>query len=845
MERIDRHGEQRRARTEWMSARMQDLRYALRRLRRAPWLTAGVTLAFALGIGANGTMFGIVDRLLLSPPPHIADADAVSRIYVSELNPITKERTPNNTISYPDYEAMQTVRAFSGVAAYAGTQVTQGRGAEARQATALLASGNYFHVLGVRAEAGRFFTADDAKIGAGRVVVISHATAERDFGGAVNAVGKTIDIGYGPYTIVGVAPRGFTGADLSSTDLWLPLEATQAEKEGDTGETSWKTRHWYWMSIVARLAPGATRERAEAEATAAYRRSVAADDDKSMKDAQATVMAASLIAARGPDAPGTAKVSMWLAGVSLIVLLIACANVANLLLARALRDQREVGIRLALGVSRRRLLWQVMLESLVLAFVGGLAALAVTVWGGPLVSRLLLPDTPWGDAVSHGRQLAFVAGLALVAGIVSGAIPAIQATRSQVLETLRAGTHSATRRLSWTRAGLTIVQAMLSIVLLTGAGLFVRSLQRVKAVDLGLDPRDVLTVSAVYDRDTKTDAMAQFLDRALRRVATLPGVVAAGADVASPFRMSFATGLRVPGIDSMPRLPGGGPYVDAVSSGFFGAAGLRIVAGRGFRPEDDSPGAPPTAVVNETMARTLWPGASAVGRCLIVSPDQKGVKPDVCTEVIGVVRDARRFRISDEKPAMQYYLALHANTLPGSTAQSLLVRVRGDAPAAVTTVRRAVTELGGPVRYVDVSLLEDRIRPQMRSWTLGAAMFTTFGLLALVVAAIGLYSVLAYGVAERMHELGVRAALGASRRRLVALVLRRGVQLVLAGVIIGVAIALAAAPKIQPLLFDTSPRDPLVLVSVAAVLLLVALLASVVPAWRATRVDPQQALRAE
>jgi ABC-type antimicrobial peptide transport system permease subunit len=194
---------------------------------------------------------------------------------------------------------------------------------------------------------------------------------------------------------------------------------------------------------------------------------------------------------------------------------------------------------------------------------------------------------------------------------------------------------------------------------------------------------------------------------------------------------------------------------------------------------------------------------------------------------------------------MQYYLALHANTLPGSTAQSLLVRIRGDAPAAVTTVRRAVTELGGPVRYVDVSLLEDRIRPQMRSWTLGAAMFTTFGLLALVVAAIGLYSVLAYGVAERMHELGVRAALGASRRRLVALVLRRGVQLVLAGVIIGVAIALAAAPKIQPLLFDTSPRDPLVLVSVAAVLLLVALLASVGPAWRATRVDPQQALRAE
>ncbi len=861
MERINERRETRRARTEWMSARAQDVRYALRRLRRSPWLTVGVVLAFALGIGANGTMFGIVDRLLLSPPPHIANPDALHPIYINEMNPLTKERLPNNTLAYPDYQAMGGVRAFSGVAAYANRQVTLGHGADARKADGILATGGYFHVLGVQPEAGRFFTDEEARIGAGHVAVLSHGMAERAFGGARQAVGKTLDFGFGPYVVVGVTPRGFTGAELKAVDLWLPLEAAQAEESGDNGQQGWASRQWIWLKILARVAPGAPLQRAEAEATAAYRRSVAADPHRQNPDSAATVIAASVIAARAPTAgagglgavsvksgsqAGVAAVSVWLAGVSFIVLLIACANVANLLLARAMREQREIGIRLALGISRRRLLGQVMLEALLLAAVGAVAAVAVVTWVGPMLSRFMLPDIAWGDLPGHGRELAFIGGLALLAGLVSGIIPALQATRPQVLEALRAGSHSATRRLSWTRSTLTVVQAMLSIVLLVGAGLFVRSLHRVQSLDIGIDPRGLLLATPSFDRGTEREVESSFLDRSVERLSIFPGVTAAAVDLGSPFAAAISMGgLRIPGRDSLPRLPGGGPYVDAVTPDFFRAVGLRVAQGRGFRASDDQPGAAPTVIVNETMAHMVWPGKNAVGECLIINADSSKDKPATCSQVIGVVHDARRFRIQDEDAAMQYYLPLHATPLTRNAGQYLLVRVRGDAAATVPAIRRAILGVGGPVRFVDIAPIAERIQPQMRAWKLGAVMFTTFGLLALVVAAIGLYSVLAYGVAERIHELGVRAALGASRGRLVGLVLRRGLRLVVVGAVVGVLIALAAAPKVEPLLFNTSARDPLILGIVSLTLLVVAVAASAIPAWRATRVDPQQALRSE
>jgi predicted permease len=538
------------------------------------------------------------------------------------------------------------------------------------------------------------------------------------------------------------------------------------------------------------------------------------------------------------------KVARWLVGVSAVVLLIACANVANLLLARALRRRREISVRLALGISRARLLRLLLTESMVLALAGGATALLVAHWGSEAMRLLLFPAVAWVDAPLNGRVLAFSALVTLLIGFAIGLLPARQALRQQLSAALKSGAR-AVGGSARARGALTVAQSALSVVLLVGAGLFVRSLWNVQRLELGIEPERVVVVSVPFPGPvglTKAQEAAgrqrqlQFYERALEHVRSLPDVEAGAIAIGTAFRTSYTITLRAPGRDSLPRLPGGGPYVAAVTAGYFETVGTRIVRGRAFTPADRA-GSERVVIVNETMARTLWPGEEALGQCLLI-----GGGAQECARVVGIAEPAHRSGF-EEQPAMQYYVPIGQEVEIGG--YNLLVRPRGRAARAQAWIRDAIYAVEPSLSYVRVSVLRDALEPQLRPWRLGAAMFTLFGALALLIAAIGLYSVIAYSVAQRRAELGIRMALGARGGDIVRLIVRQGLTLVLAGIAIGGISALVAGRYLESLLFRIGSRDPLTFATVAAVLITIGLLASVLPALRARRADPLEALRAE
>jgi len=550
-------------------------------------------------------------------------------------------------------------------------------------------------------------------------------------------------------------------------------------------------------------------------------------------------MLAPLTEAAGPEPSDESRVARWLAGMSTIVLLIACANVANLMLARGARRRRETNVRLALGAGRRRLVGGAVAESVILALLGGALALALARWGGGLVRSTLLPGVSFPDAAINRYVLLFTAGASVLAGLP----PALAAARHDVGRGMASDSRGNSAARSRVRSVLTVTQAALSVVLLVGAGLFVRSLGELRSLDLGLDTDRLLVADFEFvEFDPDPSVRAEAYERAMQRVAALPEVESVAA-TASPFGMSRALGLRVPGLDSIPRLSGGGPYIFSVTPGYFETAGLTITAGRAI-DERDGPDATPVVVVSETMARALWPGEDPMGRCVLVGSDQAR-----CTSVVGVVEDAARNGYRD-RPYMAYYLsmpqvdALQLERALGAPS-GIYVRSHGPASDAESAVTASLRAMPPQVRWVRVQTLQERLDPQARSWTLGATMFSVFGLLALALAAVGLYSVLAFDVAQRTCELGIRSALGAERARLLRSVLYQGGRLAVLGVAVGLAVAYVAAPRVQDLLFQVSPRDPRVLGAVALTLLAVSLAASLIPGLRATRVDPVAALRAD
>ena len=812
----------------------QDISYALRQLRRSPGFTAAVVLTLALGIGANSVMLGVVDTLLLSPPPGVTDADRLRRVYVAESR---AGSAPASALSVPDYEALRDgTPSFEGVAAYTRSEVTVGRGREAHPVQASLVTGEYFALLGVRPALGRLFSPEEARAGGARVAVLGHGYWQRHFGGDSAVVGRTLRVGQGSYTVVGVAAKRFSGTDLRAAELWLPIYAA-APDFMDGG----LTRDVSWVRVLARLRPSALAATAAAEGTVAYRRGLSSSDVPE-RDAQPSVTLGAIQEARGPEASRESRVAVWVAAVAGLVLLIACANVANLLLARALARRPELAVRMALGAGRGALARQLLVESLLLGVLGAGAAVLVALWAGPAVRALVLPAGAHLAVPLDWRFLLLTLGLGVLTGVLAGLLPALEGRDTGVADAMRAAGRAGGVRSARLRAALVVGQVTLTTVLLVGAGLFLRSLRAVQDIDLGLDLDRTLIVEADLERAGIPEArLPELREAMLAQAGATPGVTHAALSQGGPFSHGAGTGVRVPGLDSAVgpsrQL---GPYWFAVTPGYFETMGTRVIAGRGFSDHDQA-GTAPVAIVNRTMARLLWPSQAAVGRCFYMESDST----DTCREVVGVVEDARRRSVLEE-PQMLFYAPL-AQLGEAAAHQTLYVRgADGIRPASlVGPLRRSLAAAASDLPYLDVRPLADVVAPQLSSWRLGATMFTAFGGLALAVAALGLYSTLAYVVTQRTREIGLRMALGAREREVVAMVVRQGMVPAIGGAVLGGGLGLVAARYAAGLLYGVGPGDPAAFAAAGATLFTVTLAAALLPALRATRVDPMTALRVE
>ena len=815
----------------------QDLAYSARSLRSQPGFGTVVVLVLALGIGANVTMFGVIDRLLFRAPAYVTDPHRVVSI-ATGLKVDGNDRL-QRILSFPIYRDMRSATsAFEQVAAYSPDDMAFGRGREAHELRGMRVSANYFATLGVRPALGRFFLpAEDGNPTAPRVLVLGYGFWQRQFEGSESAIGRTLAIGDDQYTIVGVAPRGFTGVTNEIVDAWVPLTANVTSEE----YASWlRSRQAYWLRTIARVHDGVTPEQAAAMSTVALRAG-AVRDGESPQALAASSPSVHLVSVLPREARGDsteAKVAVLLGAVSLLVLLITCANVANLQLARGVARQREVAVRIALGIDRTRLVRQLVCETVLLALAAGVAAIVVTIWGGGLVRRVLFTSDLAVTTPVDVRLVVYTACAAVLAGIVSGLLPALQSSRPAVSDALRAGARAGGPVRSRTRTVLLVTQAALTVVFLVGAVLFVRSLRRIQSLPLGLEPDRVLVVrartSGMRISDSNVDALyARLLDAARATPRIESAAVAGGL----PFSTVWAEEVKVPGRDSLPLTRDGGPYFNAVSRDFFRTMGIHVLRGRGFT-EADRGTTSRTVVVNKTLADLWWPNEDAIGHCLKVGGDTMP-----CAQIVGVVENTRRFQLIED-PAVYFYVP-RDQAPQWSHSGVLVVRPRGDASQVVESLRRELQSRVPEAPFIDVSRLDELVNPQMRAWRLGATAFGVFGLLAVIVAALGLYSVLAYDVSRRFRELGIRVALGAGSDDIRRIVVGRGIRVAVVGAALGFAIAIAAGPTVAPLLFQTSARDPSAFLVAAAVLFTVSVLAAIVPMRRATRVDPIIALRAE
>ena len=825
-----------------LDAITQDVRYAARGLRAKPGFTAAVVITLALGIGANAAIFSIVDRLLFRPPPMLAHPDLTHRVYLTSM--FRGKENRRSYIQYARYvDFTKWTRSFAQIAQVRSSKLAIGTGDEAREMNVSITSASFFSFFDAPPALGRYFSAaEDAPPNGTAVAVLGYGFWQTRYGGRTDVLGEKLQIGPLLYTIIGVAPRGFVGLWPSQPPVaFIPI-TTYAGSAGvrlGKGENWWTTYHWTFSETIAERKPGVSIATANADLSNAYRRSYDAELAGSPRQTPAALAkphasVESILSERGPNKTTLAKVATLITGMALIVLLIACANVANLLLARALRRRREIAVRLALGVSRARLLSQLMTESVLLALMGGIAGVFVGQLGGSFLRSLFLPEGAETSVIGDTRTL-MIAGLGvLLAGVLTGLAPALQAGRVELTNDLRSGAREGTYHRSRLRVALLVLQGSLSVVLLVGAGLFVRSLQNVKSVRLGYDVDPVLIVN-LNMRGVKLDSVRDVALRQqlLETAQSIPGVEHAALNVTIPFWSTWSMDLRVAGIDSVNKL--GEFDLNAVSPDYFATLGTRIIRGRGISASDVA-NAPGAMVVSEAMARVLWPGKDALGQCIRINADTVP-----CTYVVGIAENIKSGTLSDE-PSYFYYLSA-AQFNPNRTG--LFVRTRGDASRQADAIRRELQRLMPPPAYVTVTPFTEVMGQQTRSWKLGATMFVVFGLLALTLAAVGLYSVIAYNVVQRTHEMGVRIALGAQVRDVVKIIVGQGLRHGVAGIFIGGLIAFAAARWVKPLLFAESPRDPLVYVAVTTVLLVVAITASWIPARRAARVDPNVALRSE
>ena len=820
----------------------QDIRFAFRGLRKSPAFSAAVILTLGLGIGANAAMFGVIDRLMFRPYAYLRDPGMVNRVYLRSTNRGTT--TTSWHTEYARYLDLQRgTRSFAQWSGFANRQMAVGVGDASRERSVTAVNATFFEFFAAPPALGRYFVpAEDTTPRGADVAVLGYGFWQSEFGGR-NVLGQVIQVGNIPATIVGVAPEGFAGvSDSDPPALYIPITTYAGSQPNERANPRYYlTYNWGWMEMMVRRKPGVTAEQASNDLTQAYLRSWNGEREKEpsitpAELAKPNAIAGAMKVGAGPDPGLEARTALWVTGVAAIVLLIACANVANLFLARALRRQREVAVRLALGVSRRRLMMQTLTESLVLSVLGSVVGLVVAQWGGLAIRRLLIANEAVAlDVLTDWRTLGVAVGIALTAGLLTGSAPALLSGRGDLARALKAGPREGTYHRSRTRVALLVFQGALSVVLLVGAGLFVRSLRNVNAMRMGYDAERVLLVTRnMRGMETSDSARAQLARTLLATGAAIPGVESAAWLNSVPFWSTSSMNLYVPGIDSVRRL-GRFTYQTATVD-FFRTIGTRIVRGRGFTPADRAT-APPVAIVSESMGQVLWPGKDAIGQCMRVRADTMP-----CTTVVGIAEDIVQQDMTSDK-RYQYYLPLEQASPAGGSY--LMLRMRGDPAAQQEMVRKTLQQVMPGQSYVTVKPFAEIVSQQRRSWRLGATMFVAFGVLALVVAAVGLYGVIGYNVTQRMHELGVRVALGAQAGDILRLVVGQGVRFATAGIALGSVLAVAGSRWIEPLLFRQPARDPLVYSVVGAVLLLVALAASAAPAVRAAQADPNTALRSE
>jgi predicted permease len=865
-----------------MNALLQDLRYGFRMLLKQKALTAVALLSLALGIGANTALFSIVDAMLLRMLPVKEPEQLVlfKAIAPKEFSPgsyngstITDPETGlrhMTSFAYQTYRRMREQQGpMSDIFAFGGVGVNLSADGQAEVANSQAVSGNYFSALGVQPAVGRLLTDEDDKAGAPPVAVLSHRYWHKRFSGDPSVVGKQINLNNLSFTIIGVSAEGFDGTMNVGTiqEVTIPL-ALEPQIYPDP-KRSYTTGNVWWLRVMGRLKPGATREQAQAQLENTFLQSVI--EHRAARQAAAKAGGGNVISDLDPkqypklyaDPGGQGEMNRrryyapslyLLLGVVGLVLLIACANVANLLLSRAAARQKEISLRLALGASRWRLIRQLMTESVLLAILGGLFGIVFAVW----IKDGLIAVNLWGgrgmpslDPRLDWRVLGFTFALALLTGLIFGVAPAWRTTKVDLTPSLKdSGRGSSAVHRSLLTRGLVVFQVSLSLMLLVGAGLFVRTLLNLQRVDPGFDTRNLLLFevqpSLIGYRDEK---LRQIYQQISERIEAVPGVQAVTfsrdallSQSSSNSSIFLREALSAPP-DSEGRIkPTGDAYIHRVRENFFQTMGIPLLYGRTFGPQDDTK-SPKVVVVNQTFANKFFPNESAIGKRFTRDTS----KPDEL-EIVGICGDAKYARQRDDVPPTIYSSHRQESPMNGAIFE---VRTAGDPSGIVASVRNVVREIDANLPVQNVRTQVEQADETLRMERLFAKLVTLFGLVAQQLAAIGLFGVLAYTVSQRTHEIGIRMALGANRGNVLKMIVRQGMTLAVLGVILGLAGAyvltkyLESWVSLSKMLFGVKVSDPLTYGVIAGLLIVVALIACYFPARRATKVDPLVALRYE
>lgn len=817
---------------------LSDLRYAIRQLAQRPGFATAAALTLALGIGATTAIFSLALAALVRSPP-VRQPDRLVALYTT-----CRRGDPRCSSSYPDYlDYRDRSATLSDLTAYDWVTASLGDDAGSQLVTTQLVTGNYFTLLGVRPGLGRLIAPDDARRGSARqIAVLSPELWRSRFGGDSAIVGRTVRLNGASFEVIGVAPDGFRGLHLSGgPDIYIPLLSAFSLGTGfldDPGRLDDRGSRWI-AQLVGRMAPGVTVDQVRAEMLA-ISNTLATEGPEARGPRSITVDPVSgYILPTGARTDLQRFVFLLLAVVG-FTLLLACANLANLLLSRGIARHREIGVRLALGAGRGRLVRQLLTESLTLAVLGGALAILLAGWALSALGGFDLPGNVTIGELHTGldvRLVAIAGALSLLTGVAFGIIPALQASRPALVAALRREDAGARGR-TWTRGTLVAVQVAMSFVLLVGSGLFLRTLGNSLAFDPGFRAEHVALASFDLSLHGYTPAEGEaFTHRLVERIAARPDVESASLGTVVPFQRGGFSGtfVSVAGYEPAPDEEMRVDYV-FVAPEYFRTLGIPVLEGRGVMTTDDDAGAP-VVVVNETAVRRWWPDGDAVGGRLTIAGRER--------EVVGVVRDAEWRRLGETATP---FVFLPLRQFPGRTATvpiTLAVRTRHDPAAMLRGIRSEVAALDRDVSLSTLQTMEERLASSLMPQRMGAVLLTLFAVLALVLAVVGIYGVVSFNVNRERRSIGIRMALGAARRGVVIMVVRRMLAPVGAGLGVGLVAAALLARAVRGFLFGIGPRDPATYALLAFLLTAVALLAAFVPARRATRIDPIEVLRHE